>query len=185
MNHTNNKKLRIIKTARTEEDMNKAVLKGYWPLVKRVVPSPDIKSPFYVYQNKKTGEIISMSNLSDTNDLVNAVRSKGIYKILTEGFDADNEVEKEEEEEKVEDYILVIEGKDHYPYKFEKPFAAYLIPADIAVGERVFLEDVIEDYVKTIYGEVSYRLEQCEAIWNGKDLEIQFDPERDTTHTFL
>ena len=49
--------LRIIKTARKELAINEAVEKGFWPLVKPVIPSPNIKSKFAVFQNAKTGLI--------------------------------------------------------------------------------------------------------------------------------
>ena len=49
--------LRIIKTARTEQAINEAAEQGFWPLVKPVIPSPDIKSKFAVFQNAKTGLI--------------------------------------------------------------------------------------------------------------------------------
>ena len=56
------------------------------------------------------------------------------------------------------------------------PFAAYLIPKDIVIGERVFVKDLIEDFVGKSWNQGdTYRLESCEAIWNGIDLEIQYE----------
>lgn len=56
-------------------------------------------------------------------------------------------------------------------------FAAYLISKDIKIGERVFIEDLIEDYIGASWSQGdTYRLDSCEAIWNGTDLEIQYDP---------
>jgi len=58
--------------------------------------------------------------------------------------------------------------------------AAYLIPKDIQIGERVFIEDLIEDYVGASWNQGdTFRLESCDAIWNGKDLEIQYNPQID------
>lgn len=75
---------------------------------------------------------------------------------------------------KVMDYTL------YYPYHFPNPFAAYLLPKDLAKGEEVWLEDLIEDVV-AIQGNQGYypRLKEGLAIWNGTDLELQFNPERD------
>lgn len=49
--------LRIIRTARTEDEINKAARDGYFPLVKKVSPSPEVRSKFAVYQNPESGEI--------------------------------------------------------------------------------------------------------------------------------
>ncbi len=75
------------------------------------------------------------------------------------------------------DFEIVIDWTYYYPYSFKSPFAAYLIPNDIIIGERVFLEDLIEDYIGASWNQGdTYRLEGCEAIWNGTDLEIQYNP---------
>jgi len=67
-----------------------------------------------------------------------------------------------------------------YQYSFP-PFAAYLIPEDLAIGERVWLEDLIEDFINGIHHSV-WRLDATTAIWNGTDFEIQFDPKKDVEH---
>lgn len=79
-----------------------------------------------------------------------------------------------------EDYELVLPYKRYYPYKFPNPFAAYLVPPDLEEGERVWLEDIIEDIV-AVYGNQGYcpRLEACEAIWKDGDFEVQWDPYKD------
>ncbi len=51
----------------------------------------------------------------------------------------------------------------------------YLVPVDIKVGERVVLEDLIEDYIGSYINDIPYRLKQCEAVWNGKDFDIDYD----------
>ncbi|HOZ96404.1 MAG TPA: hypothetical protein PLS07_04870 [Niabella sp.] len=77
----------------------------------------------------------------------------------------------------LEEYEVVIDWTFFYPYSFKSPFAAYLIPKDIKIGDRVFIEDLIEDYIGASWNQGdTYRLESCEAIWNGTDLEIQYDP---------
>jgi hypothetical protein len=66
----------------------------------------------------------------------------------------------------------VLDEEYYYPYQFPMPFAAYLIPKDIEKGERVILEDIIEDIVGKEYGKSIYRMESAEAIWNGENFEI-------------
>lgn len=66
-----------------------------------------------------------------------------------------------------------------YPYSFPEPFAAYLIPPDLRIGEEVWLEDVIEDVVASTWWCESHRLKACSAIWNGVEFQLQYDAERD------
>ncbi len=81
------------------------------------------------------------------------------------------------------DGVQVLGFTHYYPYHFPNPFAAYLIPSDLAIGEFVWLEDLIEDLV-AVWGNQGHhpRLPAGVAIWNGTDFEILFDPERDATH---
>lgn len=143
----NPKNLRVIKTARTEAQINYAAREGFWPLVKPVKPGKQIHFMVAVYQHKKTGEIILSGDFRWPPG---------------------------------EPYRQVVPYTDYYPYHFPSPFAAYLIPPDLKKGESVWLEDLIEDLV-AVWGNQGYqpRLASAEAIWNGKDFEIQFDPEKD------
>jgi len=50
----------------------------------------------------------------------------------------------------LEEYEVVIDWTFFYPYSFKSPFATYLIPKDIKIGDRVFIEDLIEDYRNSI-----------------------------------
>mgnify|MGYP006087715007 CR=1 FL=1 len=74
---------------------------------------------------------------------------------------------------------LVIDWTYYYPHNFDSPYAAYLIPNNLKIGERVFIEDLIEDFVGATWnqGDV-YRLESSEAIWDGENLCIQYDPNK-------
>lgn len=105
----------LIKTARTEVEINVGAQNGYFPLIKKVSPSSEIKSKFCVYQHKLTHEIYVSHDY----------RSFGLN----------------------DEYNLVINWTEYYPYTQLNPFAAYLIPPDLEIGERVFLSDVIEDLV--------------------------------------
>ncbi len=142
----NKSTLRAIKTARTEKAINDAADEGFYPLVKRLEPSPEIRSKFAVFQEKETGKIKVAGDLRMGPD---------------------------------RDYECVLDFHFYYPHRFESPFAAYLIPKDIAVGERVLIEDVIEDYVGGRWSQGdTFRLNKCEAIWNGKEFEMQL-PDRE------
>ena len=77
-------------------------------------------------------------------------------------------------------FECVLPFRHYYQYSFDSPFAAYLVPRELENGQRVWLDDVIEDIV-AVYGNQGYhpRLESCEAIWQNGDFEIQFDPKND------
>ncbi len=140
-NNPNN--LRIIKTARDEESINIAARNGLFPLIRRIVKSPAIRSKFAVLQNPHTGEI---KVIGDYRSIINDKS----------------------------DYKIAIDFAFYYPYDFPSPFAAYLIPSDIKVGERVYIEDLIEDHIGATWNQGdTYRLSACEAIWNGNDFDMQ------------
>ena len=151
----NKDKIRVIKTARTLEAINQATKNGFEPLVKKVVPSDKIYTKYCVYQNLVSGEIHEINDFREVDYF-----------------------------EKKIHYKLVIDWTNYYPYIFENPYAAYLIPLDIVVGERVFLEDLIEDLVGMSWNQGnSYRLETCEAIWNGEDFELDYNPDTSISYT--
>ena len=142
----NSSGLRVIKTARDKDSINRAAKKGLRPLIRKVEPSAEIRSKYSVIQNKITGEI----------EIIGDYRIESDYN---------------------KKFETVIEWTYYYPHTFKSPFAAYLIPKDIKISERVFIEDLIEDFVGASWNQGdTYRLESCEAIWNGSDLEIQYDP---------
>ncbi len=142
-NINNPSDLRVIRTARSKEAINQAAKEGFWPLVKPVIPSPEIKTKYAVIQHSETGEIEVSADFR---------------------FDSMSFGEKGNK---------VIDFTFYYPYHFENPFAAYLIPKDLKVGEKVFLEDLIEDIVGSRWNQGDcYRKPHCEAIWNGKNFEL-------------
>jgi len=139
--------LRVIETARSKDSINEAAKNGFRLIIKKVEPSSQIRSKYSVVQHKKTGEIVLFNKFQDRLD-----------------FDA------------FLDYKTIIDWTFYYPYNFESPYAAYLIPPDVKKGQLVFVEDVIEDIVEYISAEgIGHRLQKCEAIWNGKDLILQLE----------
>ncbi|MDT3403733.1 hypothetical protein [Mucilaginibacter terrae] len=145
-NRTNtHTQLRIIKTARSQKAINEAAEQGFRPLVKPVIPSPEIRSKYAVLQDRKTGKI----------EVVSDYRMAGAYDNMKN----------------------VIDFTFYYPYRFESPFAAYLVPPDLQVGELVVLEDLIEDVISGEWNQGDiFRLKSCQAIWNGNEFILQHDP---------
>lgn len=75
------------------------------------------------------------------------------------------------------EYQLVVDWTFFYPYNFHSPIAAYLVPGDLKIGEVVFLEDLIEDYIGASWNQGdTYRLLSCEAVWDGHSFQIQYSP---------
>jgi hypothetical protein len=146
-NSKSESKLRIIKTARTESEINNAARSGLFPLVKKVSPSDKIRVKYAIFQNSKTGEIRVSCDFRDVSSLDPAMS----------------------------DFDKVIDYSFYYPYHFDSPFAAYLIPKDLQKGERVMIVDLIEDIPVESWnqGDTS-RLTSCEAVWNGEDFELNY-----------
>jgi hypothetical protein len=80
-----------------------------------------------------------------------------------------------------EGYDEVLEFRRYYPYSFPEPFAAYLLPPNLDEGERVWLEDIIEDIVAAFTPWGTERLTSGEAIWTLGEFKIQFDPQENAT----
>ena len=135
----------IIKTARSIEAINDAVDEGFIPLIQKVVPSEKIYVKEVLIRNKKTGKYKTMIY--------------NYYAVIVSTSD-DNEV---------------VMKTTFYPYQFPLPYAAYLIPHDLQKGERVILEDLIEDIVGASYAGCKYRQDSAEAIWNGEKFIVDMD----------
>ncbi len=138
--------LPVITTARTEKEINKAAKNDYFPLIKKVEPSKNIKSKYAIFQHKETGEIEEVGDFRSN-------------------FDPDK-------------YEKVIDWTWYYPYSFPAPYAAYLIPKDLKPGQKVWIDDLIEDYVGSHWNQGdTTRRRYAEAVWTGTDLEINHSPE--------
>ena len=147
--------LRVIKTARSIEAMNIAADAGYMPLVKELKQSEKLYTTYCVFRNLKTN------------------------KIETAGAQSGYVQYGERYEYNPDEWEMVISYAKYYPHNFPSPFAAYLIPPDISIGETVVLEDLIEDYYGGSFWSHNIRLEALTATWNGSDLIVQYDPDVD------
>ena len=156
------KELRVIKTARCIEDINKAADMGFIPLVKKLKPLKKLFRTTGVFRNKKTNKI------EEAEDYVVYEQ----YGNIT-SYEDENEWE------------LVVPFHSYYPYKFDSQYAAYLIPHDIEKGENVILKDLIEDYYGGSFWSHHIRVESLQAIWAGEDFSILYDPKTDGMCTWV
>ncbi len=136
---------RIIKTARTTKEMDIAEANGYGLCKEIVVPSPQISIKEVFIRNKDTGEVTT--------------QPYNYYAVICG----------------TQDNTEILKIETCYPYKFPSDIAAYLLPKDLEIGERVILEDLIEDIVGADHSEGTYRLGSAEAIWNGEQFIIDHD----------
>lgn len=141
--------LLIIRTARSKGAINSAIRNGFTPIIKKVEPSPKIKSKFSIIRNRETGEIDVISDFRLARN---------------------------------QDYDTVLDWTFYYPHHFKSPFAAYLVPNDLQIGERVFIQDLIEDVVGDSWNQGdTYRLTSSEAVWDGNELIIEFNSQKGFT----
>ena len=138
--------LRVIETVNSEKALKKATKKGFLTLVREIEHPKAIYSKFAI-----------------------AIADDGLIRVSVVPYEDDSGKGK---------LNLLKNWTYKHPYSAKHCFGAYLIPKDIEVGERVFIEKLIEDYVDSFFyanlgNTIGYRLESCEAIWNGSDLEIQ------------
>ena len=157
--------LRVIKTARTLDEINEGVREGYTPLIQQIFPSSIIKVNIRLKKDLTTGQYKVERNgwgrrISPKNKDLTTEQHKISHKIRRKIRGGKNRKHIDNTNEKVYEY---------YPYKFPSPFAAYLVPSDIEVGERVVLEDLIEDYQGRRYQSDVYRLSNAEAKWDGEE----------------
>ena len=142
----NSQNLRCIKTARTLDAINIAAESGFFPLVLIVKPNPQITSKFAIFQHKENKTI----------------------RVIT---DSRESIFRDHSEESP--YKLIVHWTQYYPYRFDFPYAAYLVPSDIKLNETVYIEDLIEDIVGAVWLQgCAYRQIGALATWDGEKFNI-------------
>lgn len=135
--------MRVIETVRSLEAMNAAAARGLRPLVKRV-PAPRLpRHKMAVYQHRKTGEVYVAGDFRDS------MRESAQWV-------------------RVLDWFWFTQ-----PLRPYSPLAAYLIPRDLDVGERVMLRDLIEELPGSGWNQGDLGpMASCEAVWTGADFVL-------------
>jgi hypothetical protein len=142
----NSSNLRIIKTARTLNAINMAAESGFFPLIKLLNRNPQITSKLAIFQHKTKHTIQVISDSRET---------------IFRNYSDDSP------------YTLIVNWTPYYPYLFESPYAAYLIPPDIKLNETVYIEDLIEDIVGAVWAQgCAYRQIGGIATWDGENFNI-------------
>jgi len=147
---TNPNAYRVIKTERDIDKINDHAKNGFLPVCVRIEPLIKCCPRFMLLQDLQTKEFVV---IKDNEPLPSIPDFNERYKV-------------------------VINWREFYPIKFTIPFAAYLAPPDLAIGEQVFLEDVITDHIGMDWDAgVVQRVKSCEAIWNGKEFLVKYRPD--------
>lgn len=146
----NYKGLPVVQTMRSLEAMADAQARGFDLVFKSTSEDSAFgEDKYLVYQKKSTGELWWTGDFRTPRPAF-------------EGLDGSNR----DDWEMVRNWFFV---RPDRPF----PLAAYAIPKELHVGARIFLEDVIEDVLETVWNQGnSTRLISTAATWNGVDFDI-------------
>jgi hypothetical protein len=157
--------LRVIKTLHGFDDdtINSYIYNGYKVLIRMQKIGSKLWCRRHIIQDKETNELHIVGIFPQS---YSHLKDYGCIRSITQ-MDATDD---ENCRYKVLEYIPCYNKS----FDLKRPYAAYLIPPDIKVNEKVFIADLIEEVT---YDYIS-RLESCEAVWDGKDLNIIYDKSR-------
>ena len=147
--HINPENLRIVETVDSEDDLNKAIENGHVTLFRKIERNPKLYSRCLLLRNYQSG-------------LYEEVPSRSFY-----SRHAGKQEFPESEWECMHRY-------DHYHRhrRADKAWAAYVLPLLPVVGERFYIEDIIEDIFVQGFWYKPISADNAEAVWTGQDLEI-------------
>lgn len=145
----NDSDARAIRTVRSYEAMQDAVARGFRLQFKPVEIDDEIGVSISLYRHRATGAV--------------HLRSLQFRPLpFAEDFGRGGSMD---------DWEFIGSAKCRPDAAF--PFAAYLIPPDLKRGERVFVEDLIEDVGERTAGTRTDRLLSSFAKWDGQELCLE------------
>lgn len=171
----NRENLLVIQTARSIEAMKEVSKKGLRPLIYATGTCSKIGGKLRIFQHIKTGEVWSSGDFRNSEPTSDEVQER-MEKLV------DDPITPEEFKKWVasikNDWIEVAPWFNYRPDE-SFPYAAYLVPPDLSIGQRVYLNDVIEEIPITIWNQGdTERLKSCYAVWTGGSFELEI-PEVD------
>ena len=143
----NAKNLRVVKTVRNLNELTSDISKTNHVLFQRVTRNPSFAT-----------ERMLLRNYSDLT--IVDVPSRSFYR--RDGLQEYSE----------DQWELVHFFKSYSGNNSDEGWAAYLVPKDAEVGERFYIEEVIEDIVAEIFWGTAIPANDGEAFWNGKGLDL-------------
>jgi hypothetical protein len=137
--------LPVVRSVRSLPAMEDGFQRGFRLVLKHAGPVSDIGAKYKVYQHKLSGEVW-----------------------WTGDYRAESPADGSSE-----DWELVADWF-HHRVDWPFPLAAYLVPRGLKRGQRVYLEDVIEDVPVAYWNQGdSDRLVSCNAVWNGDGFDFE------------
>ena len=143
----NTKNLRGVKTVRNLNELTSEISKANHIVFKREDRNPSFAKERMLLRNYADLAIVE-------------VPSRSFYK-------SDGWYEYSEDE-----WELVHTFKSYSGNNSDEGWAAYLVPKDAEVGERFYIEEIIEDIVAEKFWGTAIRAKDGEAIWTGMMLKI-------------
>lgn len=149
----NTKNLPVVQTVFNTYELNKAIEEGFKTIVVKRKSNPQLKLESMIFRNINSGEY---------------AQATGRSMIVQYGTEL----------EYPEDEWELIHKQTGYarPSSLITNWGAYVLPKDIKVGDRVYIEELIEDIVASAFWHSVSPADDAEAIWNGKYLEIDHAP---------
>lgn len=145
----NSKNLPVVKSCFDTRSLNMAIEAGHQTCIVQVEINPKLKLSGLLLKNKATGvfEVVSSRNMQ-------AQYTRTI-------------------EYTYEEWQTVAEVSGYARNRrATSGWGAYIIPIGVQVGERVYIEDLIEDVVASGFWHSVGAAADAEAIWTGQALEI-------------
>jgi hypothetical protein len=141
----NEENLPVIQTARSIAAMKEGFRRGFRVVIGRAGPESEIGSKCKLFQHEQTGEVWSSGDFRSNQPDEGDARN---WRLVADWF--------------------------YYRPDWPFPYAAYLVPKDLQRGQRVYLEDLIEDVPYEVWNQGdSERVVSLTAMWNGDEFEVE------------
>ena len=149
----NTKNLPVVQTVFNTYELNNAIEEGFKTIVVKRKSNPQLKLESMIFRNINSGEYAQATG-----------RSMNVQYATTLEYP--------------EDEWELIHKQTGYarPSSLITNWGAYVLPKDIKVGDRVYIEELIEDIVASAFWHSVSPADDAEAIWNGEYLEIDHAP---------
>ena len=145
----NAKNLRVVKTVRNLNKLTSEISKSNHIIFQRITRNPSFET-----------ERMLLRSLADLT--IVDVPSRSFHR-------RDGWYEYSEEE-----WELVHTFKSYSGNNSDDGWDSYIVPIDAQIGERFYVEDVIEDIVAETFWGTAIPAQDGEAIWNGIMLKIDY-----------
>lgn len=145
----NSKNLPVVKSCFDTRTLNMAIEAGHQTCVVKVVSNPRLKLSGLLLRNKSTGQF----------EVVSSRQMPAQYaRVIEYSY---------EDWETVEELSGYARNR-----KANSGWGAYILPLGVQPGDRVYIEDLIEDVFASGFWRSVGAAADAEAIWTGRNLEI-------------